>query len=164
VNDPDIQVQNIQIGNFALTPEFRYYFGKQALKGLYIAPYLRYANFKMQAPVNYTSLLTQKTANFTGNISSFSGGLLIGDQFRLSKRLILDFWIIGGHFGGSNGNLSFTASLTPQEQQDIRQTLSNTKIPLFHIQYDINSNGGTITSKGAWIGFRGIAFNLGYRF
>jgi hypothetical protein len=164
VNDPDIQVQNIQEGNFAITPEFRYYFGQRALKGFYVAPYARIANYRMEAPVNYNSLLSQKTAYFKGNISSVSGGILFGNQFHLGKRITLDLWLIGGHFGSSNGNLKFTASLTPQEQEDIKQTLSNTDIPLFDIQYDINSNGGTITSKGAWIGFRGLALNLGIRF
>jgi hypothetical protein len=164
VNDPDIQVQNIQLGNFAITPEFRYYFGRHGMKGFYVAPYARYASYKMEAPVNYNSLLTQKTAFFKGDISSFSGGLLFGNQFQIGKHIIVDLWIIGGHFGSSNGSLRFTASLTPQEQDDIRQTLANTDIPLFDISYDINSNGGTITSKGAWIGFRGLAVNLGLRF
>jgi len=164
INDPDIQVANIQIGNFAITPEFRYYFGKHALKGFYVAPYARYASFQMEAPVNYNSLLVQKTAYFKGHINSLSGGLLLGSQFNLGKRLVLDLWIIGGHFGSSNGNLRFAASLTPQEQDDIRQTLSEADIPLFNITYDINSNGGSIRSKGAWVGFRGLALNLGFRF
>ena len=163
VDDPDIRVDDIKLGNIAITPEFRYYF-KQALKGFYIAPYLRYANYDMEAPVNYTSTLIQKTAFFKGNISSFSAGVLLGSQFNLGSRFTLDFWILGGHFGTSSGDLRFTASLTPQEQEDIRQTLSQADIPLFNIEYDINSNGGTITSKGAWLGFRGLALNLGVRF
>ncbi len=164
VNDPDIQIGNIKVGNFALTPEFRYYFGKKALKGFYIAPYARYANYKMEAPVSYASLFTTKTAFFKGNISSFSGGLLLGSQFSLSKKFIVDWWIVGGHFGSSSGSLNFVASLTPAEQSDLRTTLDNADIPLFKIEYDINSNGGTIRSKGAWAGFRGFAVNLGYRF
>lgn len=164
VDDPDVQIGNIKVGNFALTPEFRFYTGKQALKGFYIAPYARYANYKMQAPVTYTSLLTTKTAFFTGNINSFSGGLLLGSQHKLSNKFVLDWWIIGGHFGTSSGSLDFVASLTPQEQADIRATLDEVDIPLFNIEYDINGNGGTIRSEGAWAGFRGFAISLGYRF
>lgn len=164
VNDPDVQIGNIKVGNFALTPEFRYYFGKTVFKGFYVAPYARYANYKMQAPVTYASLLTTKTAFFTGNISSFSGGVLLGSQFSLSKNFILDWWILGGHFGSSSGSLNFVASLTPPEQDDIRSTLDEANIPLFNIEHDINSNGGVIRSEGAWLGFRGFALNLGYRF
>ena len=163
VNDPDVQVGRIKLGNFALTPEFRFYF-KEALKGLYIAPYARYASYAMTAPVNYQSLLTTKTADFDGDIYSFSGGVLFGSQFMLSKNLVLDWYIIGAHIGGSSGELNFAASLTPAEQADLRQTLDEVDIPFFKIQHDINANGGTITSKGAWAGIRGFTVNLGWRF
>ena len=164
VDDPDVQIGNIKVGNFAITPEFRFYLGKEALKGFYIAPYVRFASYKMQAPVSYASLLTTKTAFFTGKINSFSGGVLLGSQYSLSKNFTLDWWVLGGHFGTSSGSLNFVASLTPQEQADIRATLDEVDIPLFNIEYDINSNGGVIRSKGAWLGFRGFALNLGYRF
>lgn len=164
VNDPDILVDQVRIGNVAVTPEFRYYFGKSAMKGVYIASYARYANYKMSSPVNYTSGLMDKTAFFSGNISSISGGILLGHQFRLSGNLLMDFWILGGHFGSSSGQLSFIASLTPQEQDELEQSLDNIDIPLFNIEHDINSNGGIIRSKGAWAGFRGLALNLVYRF
>lgn len=164
VNDPDIKVGDIKVGNFALTPEFRYYLGKAALKGFYLAPYARYANYKMQAPVTYTSTLTTKTALFTGNISSFSGGLLMGSQFKLGKSVVLDWWILGGHFGSSDGTLDFATPLTTTEQADLRASLDNIDIPLFNIEYNIHANGGTISSKGAWAGFRGFGLNLGIRF
>ena len=164
VDDPDVRVGDMKLGNFALTPEFRFYFGKKALKGFYIAPYVRYANFKTQAPINYTSGTDTKTAFFIGNISSISGGILLGSQIKLSKSLVLDWWILGGHFGSSNGDLKFTAALAPSGQADVKSTLDDMDIPLFKIKYDINANGGTISTKGAWAGFRGFGLNLGYRF
>ena len=163
VNDSDINVGSIKVGNFALTPEFRYYLGKAALKGFYIAPYARYANYKMQTPVSYTSGTSTKTALFTGNISSISGGLLMGSQFKIGKYVVLDWWILGGHFGSSNGTLDFAASLTTTEQDDLKASLADIDIPLFKIEYNIHANGGTITSKGAWAGFRGFGINLGIR-
>ena len=33
-------VNNAQISNWAITPEFRYYFGKKPLNGFYIAPFI----------------------------------------------------------------------------------------------------------------------------
>src|SRR5690606_34078277 len=32
---------NAKAGSWAITPEFRYYFGKQPLNGFYVAPYVR---------------------------------------------------------------------------------------------------------------------------
>jgi hypothetical protein len=164
VNDPDIQVGLMQIGNFALTPEFRFYLGKSAAKGLYIAPYVRYATYQMEAPVEYQGVTSVYTAFFNGHIRSFSGGILFGNQFSLGENLVLDLWILGGHFGTSNGQLDFTATLTPSEQDDLRSTLDEVDIPLFNIEHSIHANGGTIRSKGAWLGFRGFVVNLGWRF
>lgn len=164
VNDPDVQVGNIKIGNFAITPEFRIYLGKAALKGFYFAPYGRYASFKMQTPVTYTSGVITKTALFTGTITSVSGGLLMGSQFRISNSIVLDWWILGGHYGSSNGNLTFNSSLTQTEQDDLKTTLDDIDIPLFKIENSVNANGVTITSKGAWAGLRGFGINLGVRF
>ncbi len=163
-DDPDVKVGDMKLGNFAISPEFRYYFGKKALKGFYVAPYVRYANFKTQTPINYTSGSDTKTAFFTGNISSISGGILFGSQFKLSKNFVLDWWILGGHFGSSSGNLKFTAALSPSDQADLKSTLDDLDLPLFKIKYEINDKGGTISSKGAWAGFRGFGINLGYRF
>jgi Protein of unknown function (DUF3575) len=164
VDDPDILIGSMQMGNFALTPEFRFYFGKENLKGFYLAPYARYASYRMETPVRYTGLVVPKTAFFKGDIYSYSGGLLAGSQFNFGKHFVLDWWIAGFHFGGSSGQLDFTASLTPVEQADIRSTLDNVDIPLFKIRHNIHGNGGEITSKGAWAGFRGFAINVGYRF
>ena len=163
IDEPDIQIGQGKTGNFALTPEFRYYF-KRGLHGLYIAPYARYASYKIEAPVRYASLLTTKTAFFKGDIYSFSGGVLFGSQFKLTNNLVLDWYIIGAHIGGSSGELNFTANLTPAEQQNIRNTLDKADIPFIDIEHDINANGGRITSKGAWAGFRGFTVNLGWRF
>jgi hypothetical protein len=90
--------------------------------------------------------------------------VLFGSQFKLTDNLVLDWYIIGAHIGGSSGELNFTASLTPAEQQDIRNTLDEANIPFIDIEHDINANGGRITSKGAWAGFRGFTVNLGWRF
>jgi hypothetical protein len=165
VNDPDVQVGQMQLGNFALTPEFRYYF-RESMRGFYIAPYARYASYKMETPVVYHGSGITNTANFKGDIQSISGGLLLGSQYRLGKHFTLDWWIIGAHIGSSNGELNFTASppLTATEQADLRSTLDEVDIPFFSIEHNINANGGTITSKGAWAGFRGFALNLGFRF
>lgn len=164
VDDPDILIGSMQMGNFALTPEFRFYFGKEVLKGFYLAPYARYASYRMETPVRYTGLVVPKTAFFKGDIYSYSGGLLAGSQFNFGKHFVLDWWIAGFHFGGSSGQLDFAATLTPVEQADIRSTLDQVDIPFFKIKHNIHGNGGEISSKGGWAGFRGFAINLGYTF
>ena len=164
VNDPDIEIGNTRIGNFALTPEFRYYFGKEAFRGLYIAPYARYASYKMEAPVRYTGSGQDRTAFFRGDIYSFSAGFLLGSQYKLGEHLMLDWYIIGAHAGGSDGQLKFEAVLSPAEQANLRSTLDESDIPFFQISHFIDGNGGTVSTRGWWAGIRGFTVNLGWRF
>lgn len=167
IDNKDVQVGNAKTGNFAITPEFRFYFGKkEALKGFYVAPYLRYANFDIDGPVSYNSGLTKKTGIFTGNINSFSGGCMIGAQFRLGKSWMLDCWIAGGHIGFASGTMTYAAStpLTASEQQSMRDNLDAIDIPFVKFTYTVNQNGAVIKADGNWAGLRGLGLNIGYRF
>ncbi|MEO7530386.1 MAG: hypothetical protein ABIS69_03210, partial [Sediminibacterium sp.] len=122
INSSDINFSNFQIGNTAWTVEGRVYVGLGKMKGFYLAPYLRFANFDLSAPVRYTSGVITKEANFVGNIKSTSPGLMIGWQFQILTKLVIDLQIIGGHYGHSNGDLNFIATvpLSPQEQDALR--------------------------------------------
>jgi len=154
------------MGNTAVTSEFRFYMGRKKMKGFYLAPYARYATFDFTFPVvrnGYDPIV------LNGKISSYSAGLLMGVQSNLSNRLVLDFWLLGGHYGKSNGTLS-TSSISPemtaQEQQDLQTTFDETVIdgPIKLEGKVINSTSAQITSKGPWAGLRCFAITLGYRF
>jgi hypothetical protein len=166
LDNPSINVGAISMGNYAITPEVRFYLGKGVLHGLYGAAYGRFANFNIGAPITYSSSLATETATFSGNIKSSSGGLMIGVQHNIAKILVLDIWIIGGHYGGSSGNLVFTSDhpLNSYEQQTLLQNLKNTNTKPFEFTYTVNANGGTATSTGPWAGVRGAGINLGIRF
>jgi hypothetical protein len=90
INDKNIRIEQFQLGNYAITPELRFYLGKGWTKGFYIAPYARYASFDLQVPMSYdfTPLGASEKAyaNFSGTFTSLSGGLLLGAQFNLSKK------------------------------------------------------------------------------
>ncbi len=83
--DPDIEkaINNAQMGNFSITPEFRFYPGKSGYgRGFYIAPYYRYAKFTADAiPIDYTALTTTKTITLKGDLTTHTGGLMIGAQW-----------------------------------------------------------------------------------
>lgn len=57
-DDPDVEstIRDVKIGNFALTPEVRFYLNKKGYgRGFYIAPYYRFAKFKSEElPIDYT--------------------------------------------------------------------------------------------------------------
>jgi hypothetical protein len=172
LDNKDLKIGDFSIGNTAITPEVRFYLSKKAMKGFYIAPYGRWASFSLGVPFTYTytdpnpAIGTQKkTALFDGKITSFSGGLMFGTQFNIAKRLVLDIWWLGGHYGSSKGDLNFKASLPTQQERDaVSNTLKDFDPSPFKYTYTVDANGAVIKSDGPWAGIRGLGINLGFRF
>ncbi|HEX6915405.1 MAG TPA: DUF3575 domain-containing protein [Chitinophagaceae bacterium] len=173
LDDPDLELGKFEIGNTAFTLEPRFYLSKKAMKGFYIAPYARYATFDLTLPFKYTyndpatvpPQSTTKTALFNGKVNSFSGGLMFGTQFNLGKRVVLDIWWLGGHFGSSNGDLRFDVALPTQEERTaVENSIKDFDPSPFKIKYQVGPNGAVIESDGPWAGIRALGVNLGIRF
>jgi hypothetical protein len=178
IDNPAINFDLFQMGNNALTFESRFYLGLQKMSGFYIAPYARFANFDLAVPVAYTynpdaavgsvigSDPITKIADINGTIKSTSYGAYIGVQKQLLTKLVLDIWLIGGHYGNSNGNLNFVApeKLPSQAVTALQQALDDTKVNPFELKSKVTQNGATADMKGPWAGFRGLGISLGLRF
>ena len=168
--DPDLEsnIRSLKVGNFAITPEVRFYLSKKGYgRGFYIAPYYRYAKFKSEEfPVDYESgPSTTNTIKLKGDVATHSGGLMFGAQWHLGKVVTLDWWIIGAHYGSSNGTLNGIPStpLTDQEQQNIRDEIAAFDLPLTKITTEVNANSVTAIIDGPWAGVRG-GLTIGIRF
>jgi hypothetical protein len=170
INSSNINFSRFEMGNTAWTPEVRFYLGKGNMRGFYIAPYMRFSSFDITSPVKYTTVVAgtnyTKEADFSGKITSTNGGLMIGTQHRLFKVLVIDIWIIGGHYGSSKGDLNFAATtpLSPQEQTSLKQNLDNIDPKPFKFTNTVNANGAKISSDGPWAGIRGAGINIGFHF
>ena len=159
-----------KIGNTAITPEIRIYSHKN-MRGFYIAAYARFATFDFTAPLNYTytngAISQSATALFDGKISSTSGGLMIGTQHNIFKKFVIDIWIIGGHYGTSNGTLVATINhnMSAQEQQGLQNQINSIKADPFTVTGKVTSpTSANLVSNGPWAGIRGLGINLGFRF
>ena len=53
IDNKNVRISDFQMGNFAITPEVRFYLGRGKMRGFYIAPYVRYASFDLQVPMTY---------------------------------------------------------------------------------------------------------------
>jgi hypothetical protein len=171
IDNNDVNFGNFQMGNNAITPELRLYPSKK-LKGFYLAAYGRFAEFDLSVPVKYvaSSLPGSPTeyATFDGKIKSSSIGFMIGTQFRLAKKIVLDWWILGGHYGSSKGDLNalINRHLSPIEQQSLQATLDDLKeLGPFKFEGKVtSSNTANVKSTGPWAGVRGMGLSLGIRF
>lgn len=172
LNDPEINFGLFEIGNTAITPEARIYLGLGKMKGFYIAPYARFANFDFTVPVKFQStvlgITVTKDAPFVGNIQSTSGGLMIGMQYQLLKKLVIDIWLLGGHYGNSNGTLTatFDTPLNSFEIANLQSKIDGLNLTPFKTKGKVDASGkfATLSSEGPWAGIRALGINLGIRF
>ncbi len=175
-----------KLGSFGITPEMRYYIGKKgALQGFYLAPFINYTNYKSEFPVDFKVSGVMLTSLFSGNISTLTGGLMLGAQWKLSKSFYLDWWIIGPNYGKAKGDVNATyASLNNDGKAALVGQIENIKsgllgyygeknfstikpIPLFSKaidSYTVESSSAQIKTNAPWAGLRGFGLNLGFRF
>ncbi|RYY69047.1 MAG: DUF3575 domain-containing protein [Chitinophagaceae bacterium] len=160
----DRQLANTEVGNFAIMPEMRYYVGKKgALKGFYLGPFINFSRYDASLLYEYEDLLTTKNIPLSGNVNTITGGLMFGAQWKLSNVLSLDWWILGPNYGVSRGDLTGRKSLTPSEQQSLRDELEDLDIPLTKFTYQVDGNGATIDFKGPWAGVRaGLCIGINF--
>ena len=85
-----------------LTPEARFYVRKNAIDGFYIAPYLRYSQYKYK-----TEEETDK-----GSSTSMGGGAAFGMQWILKKGFTMDLFF-GGHY--TDGSVDIQSGGEPND-------------------------------------------------
>jgi hypothetical protein len=160
--------ENLTMSNFAITPEVRFYLGKSVFRGFYIAPFARIANYSVKTPFEFEydhpiDGLQEEIIPLEGKVSAFTGGFMLGAQWKLPKSIYLDWWILGPNYGSSSGNIKGNKNLSSEEQVGIREGLTDLDDLFFVEGYEVNSSGAKVDIKGPWGGVRaGIA--LGFRF
>ena len=160
----DRQLANTEVGSFAVMPEMRYYLGRKgAMNGFYLGPFVNFSRYNASLLYEYDDLLTTKTIPLSGDVNTFTGGLMIGAQWSLSNSISLDWWILGPNYGISRGDLIGKKTLSPSEQQSLRDELDDLEIPLTKFTYQVDGNGATVDFKGPWGGVR-AGLCIGIRF
>ncbi len=165
-DDPEAerQIENLEVGNWAIMPEIRFYLGKKgAFHGFYLAPFASIANYNASLLFEYEDGGVPKTIPLNGSVNTFTGGFMMGAQWRLAKGVYLDWWIFGPNYGSSKGDISGSQKLTASEQQSLRDELDELEIPLTKFTYNVNSEGAAVNFKGPWAGVRsGICIGLNF--
>ncbi|MFT2009646.1 DUF3575 domain-containing protein [Pontibacter sp. 13R65] len=96
-------VEGTSFRGFGVTPEFRQYLSKskEAPEGFYVAPFLRYQSFKLTADEDVT-----EGAEGKATYNTFGGGLLIGNQWILADRFVVDVFLGPSY---NKGNIKVTS-------------------------------------------------------
>lgn len=165
IDDPetDRQLDELEIGNVAFTPEIRFYMGKEVMRGFYLAPFARISNYKVDMPFEFDVNGTTQVMPLSGKLNTFTGGLQIGAQWRLGGKMYLDWWILGPQYGSADGAIDGKKTLNAQEQQELRNELQDIEIPFAETTTTVDANGARLDIKGPWAGLR-AGLCLGVRF
>lgn len=160
--DAQREVESIRMGNMAVTPEIRFYAGRKGYgHGFYFSLFYRYAKHEIgNISVDYKDNAgANRTATLTGSLTSNTGGFMLGSQWIIGRRVALDWWILGPHFGVGKGTLSGTNSspISSTDQNSLRTELENVleAVPFVKNVIDINANGAKVSLSGPWAGVRG---------
>jgi hypothetical protein len=115
-DEPDFvsAVRSININSTAYTPEVRWYPGKKGYgRGFYMAAYYRYLKMDLSSSKQFKVEIDNDPRNITlaSGIQAHNIGLMMGAQWMLSKRLFLDWWIMGIQAGFQKGSLLVTPDI-----------------------------------------------------
>lgn len=162
-------IDDLRTSNFSITPEVKFYFGKDVFRGFYIAPFARYSNFKASLPFEYTfeegGIEETKTIPLDAEIKGISGGLLFGAQWKLSRLVYLDWSILGPHYGSADGNIVGKMALNSEaERQAVREEIEDL-LDTDEIDKTIvvDKDGANVDLTGPWGGIR-ASISIGFRF
>jgi hypothetical protein len=88
-----LTISDLKYSGLGITPEFRFYVAgkKEALNGVYVAPYARYQSF------NFKDKITDDKAT----LSSVGGGAIIGWQKMWNSGFVLDIFAGPGYNAGN---------------------------------------------------------------
>lgn len=162
-------IKDFKTGNFAITPEIRFYMGKGVFRGFYLAPFVRYSKYTAEVPYTFEVEITpgttrEETIPLNGDVTALTGGLLFGAQWKLSKLVYLDWWILGPNYGTSSGSIVGKKTLTPQEQDALRESLVDLEdLPVVKTTSTVNGEGAVVDFDGPWAGLR-AGLSIGFRF
>lgn len=169
--DVDGTLSNLKINTFSLIPEIRIYTGSGYGKGFYVAPYFKYETFGLtDLNVNFNDYEgVERQVNMDGRLATYSGGLMIGYQWLIgkNKNFVIDWSIIGVHYGASSGNIHgyVVNGMTEKEQISVRDNLEEKfkDIPMIKYTIAVDSHNANVDVKGPWAFLRG-GVSIGYRF
>jgi hypothetical protein len=164
-------IETTKFTKITVTPEYRFYFGKKAPQGFYLALFARYSNMKISQDYTFTpSNGSLHNAHITGKINGIGGGVLAGAQWLLGKqqRISIDWWIAGPFIGSMNGDLVGTDpkmnELTAQDRADLENDIESVDIPLWDVDATVGANSVDVKLKGAFYGVRFLGISLGIKF
>ena len=162
------KIKDVSLSYYSVTPEVRFYLGKKGFgKGFYLAPFYRNSKLTLDG-VSFeypTDEGGTSSISTSGSISGNTVGLLIGSQFNLGKSVVLDWWIVGPHYGSGSGTLNGVSSepFSAIERSALQTELNELDLPFVDETTEVSAQDIKVLFSGPWGGVR-AGLSLGFRF
>lgn len=163
-------INDMSASNTAYTGEFRFYGGKHpGARGFYLSLYGRYADINVDYNYTYQAQSGSYNIPIKSNFTGLGGGLMIGAQWLIAKRVTFDWYILGGHYGklsGTGNGVANLSALSEQDKENIKNDIESTGSigGVTSVSATVNDNGIIAEASGPFIGLRGLGFSLGFAF
>ncbi len=163
---------DLKFTGFNCASEIRIYLGKKAKhpapRGFYIAPYARFSSYKASAFFMYTDSnavpIQDVPVDFKATFKGFGGGLLIGTQFIIAKKVSIDWWILGGHFGVASLHGEMDSQIVQDNQYSFYEQLEEVSVPYGTKTFEVKGSKASINLDGIPFGGIRSGFCLGVVF
>ncbi len=153
----------------AFTPELRFYPGRRgAPYGLYLAPFIRYAEWDAQTAFDFEPDDGDPVnLRVTGEMSYFAGGVMLGIH-RVYKRLTFDWWLLGPFFGSVDGVFTAVSShgmdISEADRRELESRINDIDFNILDVEARVGENNVDILLGGNMVGIRAAGFTIGFRF
>lgn len=163
-------INKIGISNNCFTGEVRFYTGhKPGARGFYLSLYGRYSQFNIDYAYEYETGSKTFDIPIKASPKMWGAGLMIGAQWLIAKRITLDWYILGGHYGSIKGDASGTADLSGMSsadkagvKEDIEGLISIGDKKF--VTATVTNQGVQARIDGPMVGLRGAGINIGIAF
>lgn len=159
------------VGNNTYTGEIRFYAGrKPGPRGFYLSLYGRYMNMEAAYSHDYDTNSKTYILPLDGTLKGFGGGVMIGSQWLIAKRVAFDWYILGGHYGKLKADLRATADLstmTETEKRGLEADIEAANDKLngkVDVEATVTDQGLSVKGSSPFAGIRGLGFSLGIAF
>ena len=161
---------NMTASNSAVTAEFRFYGGrKPGPRGFYLGLYGRYAKFDLDYDYAYETNSQTYNIPIQATAKGIGGGLFIGVQWLIGKRVALDWQLLGGHWGkltGDGNGVADLSAMSEQDKENLRYNLED-QLPSVgdksSIQANVTNSGVRLKVDGPFAGLRS-GISIGFSF
>jgi len=157
----------VKYNTLELTPEMRFYLsGSEGIRGLYLAPYMRYNIFRGDLfegvfRVEDENIINEVPILVKASLKGISAGVMLGAQCPIKQKFYLDWWIAGVGIGKGNATILFISELSDVDQVALKENFSNINIPLTKSYFYSNESLGRLEFIGPWVSLRaGLAFGV----